>query len=469
MVLLLVALILALLLILSLRGNEKPVSQSASEPKPEKPPASKIASPGFYPARYDIRATYLEDPFEITGRQKVRYVNAENEPLKKLYFNVPTNEGIFDKHDGGTSVSDVKVDGKKAHFSLDGTELKIKLPSKLHDGETANVSLNFETKIPKLAAPFGHSSGLSALGSWYPVLAVHDQNGWNHNPPTSFGESYFAEAADYKVALTLPKKLTPVATGVEKGHSESGGKKKVTYKADSVRDFAMAIGDNLSKKSRQVDGSEVNVYYTPASEFRAGKALDLASKSLKYFSDLYGPYPYHELDLVDAPLTSGEKYSTFAFVAMANSRNYLFQTVIPHEVAHQWWYAQVGNNQFEEPWLDETLATYSEWLFAGDAETRFPRTAQTSVPLGSSMDAFPNEVTYQRTTYLYGAQVMRELSDKIGKDTLKRGLREYLKRYRYQTATSEDLVKTLSKTAGKDLTPFFKAHGVTVENSDKQR
>ncbi len=34
-----------------------------------------------------------------------------------------------------------------------------------------------------------------------------------------------------------------------------------------------------------------------------------------------------------------------------------------HETAHQWWYARVANDQALEPWLDEALATYSEYLF----------------------------------------------------------------------------------------------------------
>ena len=29
-----------------------------------------------------------------------------------------------------------------------------------------------------------------------------------------------------------------------------------------------------------------------------------------------------------------------------------------HEVAHQWWYAMVGSDQINEPWLDEGITEY---------------------------------------------------------------------------------------------------------------
>ncbi len=435
----------------------------------EEPPPSEIASPGFYPAFYEISAEYTENPRAISGTQNVRYVNAEGRPLESLRFNLWTNEETFSEYGGGTEVSGVSVNGRKARYSVEGTGLQVKLPSSLPAGQSAEIELDFETKIPEMSAPFGHESGVSALGVWHPVLAVHDENGWNRNPATDFGEPYFAEAADYRVELTLPEHLTSVATGVEQDRSVSGEKKTITYEAGAVRDFALAVSGRFDRLSRNVGGTTVNVYHLPGSKRRAESVLDLASKSLVRFSKLYGAYPYREFDVVDASLLtlSGTEYSSFAFTTLSDAPGSLLKNMTPHQVAHQWWNTLVGSNQFEEPWLDESLATYSEWLFTRDAATRFKKPVKPAAPLDSSVSAFPTNIAYQQTANVYGAQLYRELSRRIGEKTLERGLRIYVLQNRHGIATPEDLVRALSAAAGKDLSPFFASRGVSPDGESE--
>ncbi|MEJ7873270.1 MAG: M1 family metallopeptidase, partial [Rubrobacteraceae bacterium] len=387
-------------------------SNARSSPKKDKPtkpkyavsepPPSDLAYPGFYPPRYEIDAEYTESPHTISGTEKLRYVNAEDEPMKELRFQVWTNEKTFTDLGGGTQIRNATVNGDEARLDLGDTELTLALPKPLPKGATADVEFEFKTTIPEIEAPFGHHRGVSSLGVWYPILAVYDNAGWHISPPTKFGEPYFAEASDYKVNLTLPKDLTPAATGVETNKADDGASRTFTYEAKGVRDFALAVGEDFSVESRRVEGTTVNIHYRPESAFRAERAADLAAASLKYFSEIYGPYPYEELDIVDAPLLSGTEYSTLTFVSIANSEDYIFDTVVPHEVAHQWWYLKVGNDQFASPWLDESLATYSEWLFTGDADTRFPDPVEPYASLDSPVDAFPDTSSYQNTTYLHG-------------------------------------------------------------------
>lgn len=456
--------VLAILFVRWSSGEEVPGPGAVPEAQRGGPPTSEIARPGFYPARYEITARYTEAPPTIAGSQKVRYVNAEGRPMPSLHFRLWANAEDYVALGGGTEISSVAVGGASARFSVDGTDLEVVLPELLVEDATAEVAIEFVTKIPALAASFGHDAGVSYLGVWHPVLAVHDaEGGWRLPPPTSFGEPYFSEAADYDVELTLPGDLAVAATGTEEDARESGDLRTVAYEAESVRDFALAVGGDLATKSREVGETTVNVHYRPDSAARADRVLDLASESLAYFSELYGPYPYPELDVVDAPLGTGAEFSTLVFADAAATEDDLLDVVVPHEVAHQWWYAQVGSDQHERPWLDEALATYSEWLFAGDAETRFPDTAIPAAPLNSPVSAFPDLASYQQTTYVYGAQLYRDLARDIGEETLIRGLRSYAQEHRFGTATDEDLVASLSEAAGVDLAPYFEERGVVVE------
>ena len=47
-----------------------------------------------------------------------------------------------------------------------------------------------------------------------------------------------------------------------------------------------------------------------------------------------------------------------------------------HEVAHEWFYGLVGNDQGRDPWLDEAFATYAEALVRGTGGTY----AATAIP-----------------------------------------------------------------------------------------
>jgi aminopeptidase N len=170
---------------------------------------------------------------------------------------------------------------------------------------------------------------------------------------------------------------------------------------------------------------------------------------------------------VDAPVGTGAEFSTLVFADVAAAEDDLLDVVVPHEVAHQWWYVQVGSDQHEHPWLDEALATYSEWLFARDAATRFPNTTTPTAPLNSPVSAFPDLASYQQTTYVYGAQLYRDLAREIGEETLIQGLRSYAQEHRFGTATDEDLVASLSQAAGANLAPFFEERGVVVGGQQK--
>ena len=453
--------VLAFLLLRWSSGEEMPVPGTDPESRQVGPPASEIARPGFYPARYEITARYTESPPTIAGAQSVRYVNAEGRPMRSLHFRLWANAEDYVALGGGTEISSVAVGEAPARFSVDGTDLEVVLPELLIEDATAEVAIEFVTKIPPLAASFGHDAGVSYLGVWYPVLAVHNAEGWRLSPPTSVGEPYYSEAADYSVELTLPRDLAAAATGAEQDARASGDMRTAVYEAESVRDFALAVGGDLATRSREVGGTTVNVHFRPDSAARAERVLDLAVESLAHFSKLYGPYPYPELDVVDAPVGTGAEFSTLVFADVA-AEDDLLDVVVPHEVAHQWWYVQVGSDQHEHPWLDEALATYSEWHFAGEAAARFPDTTTPTAPLSSPVSAFPDLASYQQTTYVHGAQLYRDLAREIGEETLMQGLRSYAQEHRFGTATDEDLVASLSEAAGADLAPFFEERGVVV-------
>ncbi len=128
--------------------------------------------------------------------------------------------------------------------------------------------------------------------------------------------------------------------------------------ANDVRDFEWAAGRLASVKGRS-GGTRVVVSYLPRdmSVRRARAALTVAVRSMDKYSEAFGTFPYPDMDVVLADFRTfgGMEYPTIIFT---NRDRY----TISHELAHQYFYGIVGDDQFAEPWLDESFATWAQYL-----------------------------------------------------------------------------------------------------------
>jgi hypothetical protein len=151
-----------------------------------------------------------------------------------------------------------------------------------------------------------------------------------------------------------------------------------------------------------------------------------------------------------------EPDSVFAFEA---------DVVVAHEVAHQWWYGVVGNNQVDEPWLDEAFATYSSILFFDDrgdsADTEMAYWSQavlpyqllrmlgTNGPVQSSLLDFDDDlITYQSLVYGKGALFLARLRQVLGDDEFFELLRHHYEVHKYDLLDRDAFRRSLEETSG---------------------
>jgi aminopeptidase N len=156
--------------------------------------------------------------------------------------------------------------------------------------------------------------------------------------------------------------------------------------------------------------------------------------------------------------------------------HYGMETTIAHEYGHQYWYGMVATNEFEEPWLDEGINTYSEekamgsifgrdtsevngrTQYASDAEfTRlsylFHPDLDPIVRLGWK---FANDSSYGSIVYGKTATVLSTLEGVLGEATVRKALRVYFTRYRFTHPTGTDFLHTIEEVSGRDdLQPYF--------------
>lgn len=399
------------------------------------------------PLRYDVQLSSDAAGVTWTGREQVAFTNTSSVPLLEIYLRLWGNAW-----DGCTS-SPVKV----AHFSggtpgaptVACTALRVALAKPVAPGKQSSVAFDLTVTAPSRAEKFGRSGAYNYFGNALPVLALRDAAGWHLEPDVGIGESYYAAAADFAVRLNHPATLQVPATG-----TQSGG----LITAEQVRDFAWAAGPFEHSEMTSPGGVKVRTWWT--SVVTAGAVAAARTDAVAAVDDFgrrFGTYPYGELDLVlndKWGAFSGMEYPGFVLLVAPPYG----ESAAVHEVAHQWWYGIVGNNEYADPWLDESFAVYSTDLFAGDTKPGcWPGDLGTSFTNSMAFwKAHPN--SYGTYVYTYGACMLHDLERLLGGTAMSAMLRTYAHDHWYGISTPAAFKRAAQSATPTDLTTFWATH-----------
>lgn len=407
---------------------------------------------------YHMELTISDDLNNLRGRQAVRYTNQEEVPLEQVTFR------LFPNLTGGSGrVADVLVDGEAVDpaYELLDSAVIVPLPQPLAPGEQTVLEMTFEVTVPTAEGgnygTFIYDNDVLALAHFYPLIPVYDDEGWNVEIPPESGDVVYADSSFYLVQITAPADLVMAVSGREVERDEVDGRQEVTYAAGPARDFYVAASERYEAKTQQLGDTTVNAYSFPEFSGAADRLLEDTLVAMESFNRRYGVYPYTELDVASTPtLALGVEYPgvfviTDRMVTPDNQYpNEAVASTIAHETAHQWFYSTVGNDQLDEPWLDEALAQYATWQYWEDIqgtagalgfrqslEGRWARVDFADIPVGLPVGAY-SPVEYGAIVYGRGPLFLEELEERMGEETVDALLRDYYQSYRWQIATTED-------------------------------
>jgi len=386
--------------------------------------------------------------------------------------------------DGWIEIKNISVDGIPIEnfrfLEEDNTTLSIPLPQGISYGKWVRVNLSYVVKVPKAEDRFGYYESIMALGNWFPILAVPEDGNWISHPYVKMGESFYSECADFVVTIKAEGNLVIAATGSLVEQYKKDNMTVQTWKAGKVRDFAIALSPNYEIYKTTWENITIYSYYLPEHKESGILAGEIALRALEVFSRIYGRYPYLEFRVAEInSWFGGMEYPTIVFISSklysrekADSIMWdLLQRVIAHEVAHQWWYGVIGNDQYENPWLDEALAEYSGMLYYkfvynekefSDAFRKYVSNSYYAYimkaedfPIAAPIDDFPSVEAYNAIVYSKGAMVLRLLNYLIGDEAFFEGLRTYYEERKFGIAKPEDLIEAFEKSSGQQLDWFF--------------
>lgn len=449
-----------------------PVTETSAAPT-ETPIPTNTPLPTLERARYTLNTTIDYDAHTVTVDQNILYPNLTGNQLNALVLAVTPN-----LWDGSFSLTGISIDGQPVStYTLDGQRLDISLASLLPAGSTTEIKLQYtltlpfaEQEDPSVSRPriYGYTSRQINLVNWYPFVVPYINGEWTLHDPWFYGEHLVYDSADYEINLKfIDPATTPIvaASGVPEAQPDGSTR----YTINSARTFALAASRDFQTSSTQVGDVTLTSYYFPFNEAGGQAALQASAQALQVYGARYGAYTHKSLAIVMGDFNDGMEYSAFYYLSRdfynlydGTPANYLTFVAV-HETAHQWWFEQVANDQALQPWLDESLATYSERLYY---ENTYPDLVPwwwsyridfykpegfIDIPIYEGQGFRP----YTNATYFQGAYFLEKVRQRIGDEAFFAFVQDYLNQGRGKIVTANDFFNILRSHSGTDISDLI--------------
>lgn len=434
---------------------------------------------------YTIEFTIQDDIFNVDGVEEVRYTNQETVPLDEVHFRLLPNV-----LNGEMKVASVRVNDQPFEpvYELQNSLMRVPLYEPLQPGESIDIKIEFSVVVPTdIETNYGilaYYDGVLTLAHSYPMIAVYDDEGWNAEITPPQGDPTYADASFFVVTVDAPGELVLVGAGREVSHEENGSpaergnRQIVTYVAGPARDFYLAASADYEVVSQTIGEVTFNSYAPSGMEEGAQRAIDVSIASFDFFGEMYAPYPYTEYDIVATPTYAlGIEYPGITAITdriynvdgslSGTPNNIMMESTVAHEAGHQWFYNLVGNDQLDEPWLDESLTQFVTWQYFADQHGsggangyeqsmrgRWSRVDGQPIPIGMPVSEYEG-AAYSAIIYGRGAFFFEALRDEMGERDFDAFMKDYVISNSWGIGTGENMKELAEKHCDCDLTDLY--------------
>jgi hypothetical protein len=454
-----------------------PVSASSVTPSPVTTPlVTSSPVPSLPRPNYTFHVTLDYRRKKLSVDESIVYPNATGETLRDIVLAVMPNiwPSVF-------KLTTLEVDGAPLKdYKLDGQRLTIPLSKPLAPNATVELFLAYNLVLPQIDPElsttqvrpqfFGYTDRQMNLVNWYPFIVPREAKQWLLHDPWYFGEHLVYDTADFEVNIKNAEEgVIPVIAA--SGAPEPNGK-WTRYILQNGRTFAFSASTEFKRSVTNAGNVFIYSYYFPQYESAGKAAANAAADAINVFTQRFGPYPHPILTIVMSDFNDGAEFSAFFFLSKGfyktydSTRTNYLTFISAHETAHQWWFEQVANDQYLEPWLDEALATYSEHIFYEATDAPFVQwwwdhriNAYTphgyvDTPLNTQ---FEGEMyrQYVNAVYFRGAEFLDALRTHIGDEAFFGFLQDYLNQFKGRRATADDFFTVLRQHTDTDISDLI--------------
>ena len=403
--------------------------------------------------RYAITATLDVAAGRLDAVEELELTNRSSSTIDHVNLSViPRALGYL------TMDEPITVDGEPVESEWT-TSINLRVPlADLEPRDTTRIRLQFRLQVGRspdaFSARTSAENGVLSFGQWFPIVSTeHDVYGLG-DPQISFTAEEIRLDLETTTALGRDAVACP---GLESAPAATGTSWSCV--SADVRDFSFVVNPRFRLTERDIDGTTLRVYTETVG---GAVTADLAEQALIGLNEAFGPYPWE--DLVLAEVGSGGGFSMEYPRMIHLTRGKVADTyVVYHEVAHQWFYAQLGNDQQREPWLDEGFADFSARYLMGIGENQC-----SARPVNSEVFAWEAGPTsggdwsscdgYFHTVFYRGTEFLNSIRAAMGDPAFFDAMRSWVTRHRFGMTTGSRLLGHLDARTDADLEPIFRLY-----------
>lgn len=460
----------------------------------------------YYNAWKDEKTSFLNS-FRMEERDFKEWREGDWAYNEILHLAVLAGAG-WEAADLTSQIEYIRPDDGNPH---DRTVMRVPLPQPVGPGATIRIRIEFKSKVPRTFARTGFRDDYFFLAQWFPKLGVFEPDGkWNCHQ--FIQTEFFADYGSYDVKMTVPSAWVLGATGLPRERKENGdGTATHHYLQENVHDFAWVTSPDFLEFRERFEHPflkpvDMRLLLMPDHRGQEDRYFAATRAALKYYGEWFGEYPYGHVTIVDPAYRSGSGGMEYPTLFTGGTRwlnpagSHSPEGVTVHECGHQFWYGIIGNNEFEDAWLDEGFNTYSTERVMQEAFGPTPITGrylEGFIPLlfenmfrasrVSSLGRFHSDLkldvmstpswqygpassrrrpgpegrrvygpgSYSINSYSKPALMLQTLERYLGWEIFQKILSTYFSRWRFRHPRPQDFFDVVKEVSGRDLSWFW--------------
>ena len=445
----------------ALDGEQAPLS--AAQPSPGAPGIGDILYPNLGNGGYDVDHYHLDLRYETAAPSQAL--------AGTVTISAHATQALsrFNLDFAGAAVGGVSVAGAAAAYTWDGEELSITPARPIKHGQRFAVTVSGFAASPEVPDPD------SLLGA--PFFSTPDGTAWAgqpHNAHRIFpSNDHPRDMASFSFRIDVPAGTTAVANGELAAQQTGGGRTIWRYeqREPMATELAQVAVGAFTVTDRGRHGAVLVRDVTPT-RLTAGLEPKLASElgHLDWLRERLGDYPFQTYGslVVDTSLGFALETQTLSLyeAAFFDLPAPYWDSIMVHELAHQWFGNSVSPAQWSDVWQNEGHATWYEITSFVDPDSPdFTGFAQLIYSLGDVWRAYLGPVAapysgepewlFNANVYYGGALVLYALRQQIGDATFREVERTWVARFRGRSASTADFIAVASEVSGQDLSAFL--------------
>ena len=375
------------------------------------------------------------------------------------------------------NIKSVKVGSAKQEFDYNGEALLIRLKKPTEAGKAMTITIDYASEQPQRGIYFIQPD------KNYPDKPVQVwTQGEDEDSRFWFPcFDYPGQLATSEIRVRVPQQYMAISNGELVGTEADGDDKIYHWSQQQVHPtylMTLAVGD-FAEIRDEWQGKPVTYYVEKGREDDAKRTMDKTPRMIEFFSQKFGypyPYPKYAQVCVDDFIFGGMENTSTTLLTdrclldeRATLDNQRSESLVAHELAHQWFGDLVVIKHWSHAWIKEGMASYSEVLwteseYGGDDAAYYRLNEMRSYlsedksryrrPMVTHIYREPIEL-YDRHIYEKGACVYHMIRHQLGDELFFKAIHNFVNTHAHQTVETVDLLRAIDQATGRNLQPLF--------------